>query len=66
MRDQRAEALARILVEYSCDVKQGEICLVQGETAGEPLLLSLYEQVLKREIPTAALPHRRPVAFARR
>ena len=48
MRDQRAEALARILVEYSCDVKEGEVCLVQGETAGELLLLSLYEQVLRR------------------
>ena len=48
MRDQRAEALAKILVEYSCDVKEGEVCLVQGETAGELLLLSLYEQVLRR------------------
>jgi aminopeptidase len=48
VRDQRAEALARILVEYSCAVKEGDICLIQGETAGEPLLLSLYEQVLKR------------------
>src|ERR1041384_4781505 len=48
MKDQRADALARILVEYSCDVKEGEVCLVQGESAGEPLLLALYEQVLKR------------------
>src|SRR5438105_6984344 len=48
MKDQRAGALARILVEYSCDVKQGEICLIQGETAGEPLLIALYEQVLRR------------------
>jgi aminopeptidase len=48
MKDQRADALARILVEYSCDVKAGEICMVQGETAGEPLLLALYEQVLKK------------------
>ena len=55
MKDQRAEALARILVEYSCDVKEGEVCLVQGETAGEPLLLALYEQVIEVEqrlIPT--------------
>ena len=48
MRDQRAEALARILVEYSCDVKEGEVCLVQGETAGELLLQAIYEQVLRR------------------
>ena len=48
MRDQRAEALARILVEYSCDVKEGDVCLVQGESAAEPILLSIYEEVLKR------------------
>jgi aminopeptidase len=48
MRDQRADALARILVEYSCDVKAGDVCLVQGESAAEPLLLPIYEEVLKR------------------
>jgi aminopeptidase len=48
MRDQRAEALARILVQYSCDVKEGDVCLVQGETAAEPLLLAVYEEVLER------------------
>jgi aminopeptidase len=48
MRDQRAEQLARILVEYSCDVKEGDVCLVQGETAAEPILLAVYEEVLER------------------
>jgi aminopeptidase len=48
VRDQRAEALARILVQYSCDVKEGDVCLIQGETAAEPLLLAVYEEVLKR------------------
>jgi aminopeptidase len=48
MKDQRAEALAKILVEYSCEVKEGDVCLVQGECAAEPLLLPIYEQVLKR------------------
>ena len=48
MRDQRADALARILVECSCDVKEGDVCLVQGETAAEPILLAIYEEVLKR------------------
>jgi aminopeptidase len=48
MKDQRAEALARILVEYSCGVNEGDVCLVQGESAAEPLLLSIYEEVLSR------------------
>lgn len=48
MRDQRAEALARILVEYSCEVTKGDVCLVQGESAAEPLLLPIYEEVLRR------------------
>ena len=37
MKDQRAEALARILVGYSCEVKAGDICVIQAETAAEPL-----------------------------
>jgi len=47
VRDQRAEALARILVHYSSAVKEGDVCLIQGETASEPLALAVYEEVLK-------------------
>jgi aminopeptidase len=48
MRDQRAEALARILVDYSCEVKEGDVCLVQGESAAEALLLPIYQDILER------------------
>ncbi len=47
VRDQRAEALAQILVRYSTKVKQGDVCVVQGTTAAEPLVLAVYEEVLR-------------------
>ena len=47
MRDQRAEALAQILVRYSTKVKEGDVCVVQGTTAAEPLVLAVYEEVLR-------------------
>ena len=47
MRDQRAEALARILVHYSAGVEEGDVCLIQGESAAEPLALAVYEEVVK-------------------
>src|SRR2546425_3691587 len=47
MRDQRAVALARILVGYSCAVQEGDVCLIQGESAAQPLALAVYEEVLK-------------------
>ncbi len=47
MRDPRVDNLARILVRYSTEVKEGETCLIEGSTAGEPLLAAVYEEVLK-------------------
>ena len=47
MRDQRAEALARILVHYSTGVGEGDVTLIQGESAAEPLALAVYEEVVK-------------------
>jgi aminopeptidase len=47
LRDQRLEALARTLVNYSAEVRQGDVCLIEGETAAEPLLLALYSEILK-------------------
>ena len=42
MRDQRAEALARILVRYSTKGAEGDVCVVQGTTAAEPLVVAVY------------------------
>ncbi len=47
MRDPRAERLAKILVGYSTEVKEGEVVSIDGESAGAPLLLAVYEEVLK-------------------
>ena len=47
MRDQRAEALAQILVRYSTRVRKGDVCVVQGTTTAEPLVQAVYEEVLR-------------------
>ena len=47
LRDPRAERLAKILVGYSTKVKEGEVVAIDGDSAAEPLLLAVYEEVLK-------------------
>jgi aminopeptidase len=47
MRDQRVEALARILVRYSTHVEKGDVCVVQSSTTAEPLVQAVYEEVLR-------------------
>jgi aminopeptidase len=47
MRDQRADALAAILVQYSTQVKKGDVCIIQSTTTAEPLVQAVYEEVLK-------------------
>ncbi len=47
MRDPRAENLAKILVGYSTKVGEGDVVSIDGESAAEPLLLAIYEEVLK-------------------
>src|SRR6201991_1627165 len=45
--DSRTEALAKILVGYSTEVKEGDVVPIDGEHAAAPLLLAVYEEVLK-------------------
>ncbi len=47
MRDQRAEALAQILVHYSTRVAEGDVCVIQSTSAAEPLVQAVYEEVLR-------------------
>ena len=47
MRDQRAEALAQILVRYSTNVDKGDVCVIQSTTAAEVLVQAVYEEVLR-------------------
>src|ERR1700754_2771698 len=45
--DPRIQNLAKILVGYSTQVKEGEVVAIDGESAAAPLLLAVYEEVLK-------------------
>jgi aminopeptidase len=45
--DPRIQNLAKILVGYSTQVKEGEVVSIDGESAAAPLLLAVYEEVLR-------------------
>jgi aminopeptidase len=47
VKDPRVEGLASILVGYSTAVEEGETVAIEGSSMAEPLLLAVYEQVLK-------------------
>src|SRR5919204_6447238 len=47
MRDPRVTALAQILVRHSTRVGEGDVCTIEGESAAEPLLHAVYEEVLR-------------------
>jgi aminopeptidase len=47
VRDPRVQNLARILVGYSTKVSEGEVVSIDGESAAEPLLAAVYEEVLR-------------------
>jgi aminopeptidase len=45
--DPKVQNLAKILVGYSTKVREGEVVSIDGESAAAPLLLAVYEEVLK-------------------
>jgi aminopeptidase len=45
--DPKVQNLAKILVGYSTKVREGEVVSIDGENAAAPLLLAVYEEVLK-------------------
>ena len=47
MRDRRIDNLAKILVRHSTEVVAGDVCVIEGEAAAEPLLQAIYEEVLR-------------------
>jgi aminopeptidase len=47
MRDQRAEALAQILVRYSTRVQEGDVCVIQSTTVAEVLVQAVFEEILR-------------------
>lgn len=47
MRDARIEAVAKVLIYYSIDVKPGQLVQIESKLEGAPLVVALYEAVLK-------------------
>jgi aminopeptidase len=47
MDNSALQILARVLVTYSLDVRPGEVVVISGATVSEPLLLTLFAQVLE-------------------
>lgn len=47
MADPRVEKLAKVLVEYSVAVRDGDSVLISGSAAAEPLLKEIYSRVLQ-------------------
>jgi aminopeptidase len=48
MADPRVEGVARILVDYSVDVRPGQFVRIEGAPEGTPLILAVYRRVLER------------------
>ncbi|MGH2753781.1 MAG: aminopeptidase [Actinomycetota bacterium] len=48
MRDQRAERLADVLVDYSTQIKENDLVAIRGAYVAEPLMLALYQRCLER------------------
>lgn len=47
MRDDRLEKLARVLVDYSVEAREGDQVAVFGEVGAEPLIKALYTRLLQ-------------------
>ena len=45
--DPRVEKLAKLLVQYSVELKKGQTVLIGGHACAEPLLREIYRQVLR-------------------
>ena len=48
MSDPRVDAVAKILVEYSAGVKPGQFVAIMGKSQGAPMMLAVYEHVLRQ------------------
>jgi aminopeptidase len=48
MADPRVETVAKILVDYSVEVRPGQLVQITGGPGGAPLILAVYQKVLER------------------
>ena len=66
MTDVRIEKLADILVDYSTQIKKGDLVSIRGSYIAEPLLLALYRRCLERDAHPflrASLPRSEPIFY---
>ena len=66
MRDERVEKVAHILTEYSIPLEPGKTAVVQGTTLAEPLMLAIFERLVKRGVHAylrPAFPHADRIFF---
>jgi aminopeptidase len=48
MADPRVETVAKILVDYSVEVKPNQLVRISGGPVGAPLILAVYQKILER------------------
>jgi len=48
MKDPRVETVAKILVDYSVEVRPNQLVMISGAPEGAPLILAVYQKVLER------------------
>lgn len=66
MRDERLEKLARVLVDYSIEAREGEQVVVFGEVGAEPLIKALHARLLQVgavPVPQVSLPGMQELFF---
>lgn len=66
MKDQRAEKLADILVDYSLNIGEGDLVRIRGAYLVEPLIVALYQRCLERganPVVRAAIPALEPIFY---
>ena len=66
MADARIEKLADILVDYSTEIKKGDLVSIKGAYVAEPLILALYARVLERgaqAMVRASIPRAAPIFY---
>ena len=66
MKDTRVEKVADVLVDYSTEVKEGDLVSIRGAYVAEPLMLALYRRCLERgahPIIRASIPQAEPYFY---
>lgn len=64
--DPRTQKLAKLLVDYSLKVKEGENVIISGSTEAKEFIIALYQEILEKgahPIPRISLPEFTPIFY---